>query len=74
MVMTKEEYLSLAARRYDAFEALNKLDNFYDYEKEFVSILEDFGRELLQNIIGELPSDKRKKKETADHLGQNHHQ
>jgi hypothetical protein len=72
--MTKEEYLTLAAKRYDAFEALNQLDNFYDYEKEFVSILEDFGRELLQNNIGELPSDKRKKKETADHSGENHHQ
>ena len=56
--MTKEEFLSLAAQRYDELQALNKLDNFYDYEKEFVSIWKDLGKEVLQKNISELPKDK----------------
>ena len=32
--MTKEEFLALAAARYDAINALQEHDNFYDYEKE----------------------------------------
>ncbi len=30
--MTKEEYLAIAAKRYDELQALNRIDNFYDYE------------------------------------------
>ena len=72
--MTKDEFLAIAGQRYEALQALNKLDNFYDYEKEFVSILNDLGRELLQKNIGELPADKREKKEAADYCGRNYHQ
>ena len=72
--MTKEEFLAIAGQRYEALQALNKLDNFYDYEKEFVSILNDLGRELLQRNIGELPADKRKKKEAVNYFGRNYHQ
>lgn len=60
--MTKAEYLEAAAKRYDELQALNKIDNFYDYEKEFVSIWQDLGREVLENNLGELVKDKRKKK------------
>lgn len=60
--MTKAEYLEIAAKRYDELQALNKLDNFYDYEKEFVSILHDMGREVLEKNLGTLSKDKRKKK------------
>lgn len=74
MVMTKEEFLAIAGKRYDALQALNKLDNFYDYEKEFVVILQDLGREVLEKNIGELSADKRKKKEVADDFRRNHHQ
>ena len=60
--MTKVEYLEIAAKRYDELQALNKLDNFYDYEKEFVTILHDLGREVLEKNLGTLSKDKRKKK------------
>ncbi len=60
--MTKEEYLSLASSRYDELQALNELDNFYDYEKRFVGIWQDLGRSVLEKNIGTLPNDKRKKK------------
>jgi len=60
--MTKEEYLSLVSARYDELQKLNKLDNFYDYEKEFVHIWQDLGKSVLENNIGSVPNDRRKKK------------
>ncbi len=60
--MTKEEYLAIAARRYDELQALNKIDNFYDYESGFVNIIKDLGKEVLEKNLSDLPADKRKKK------------
>ncbi len=37
--MPKEEYLAIAAKRYDELQALNRIGNFYDYESEFVKIM-----------------------------------
>lgn len=60
--MTKAEYLELASKRYDKFRELNKIDNFYDYEVQFVNILNELGREILEKNLGTLVQDKRKKK------------
>lgn len=60
--MTKEEFLALAEKRYDALQDLNKLDNFYDYEKIFTDIWREFGRETLETNLGAVPKDRRKKK------------
>ena len=60
--MTKAQYLAAAEARYDELKALGKLDNFYDYEVEFVKIWQDLGRQVLQDSLGELSNDKRKKK------------
>ncbi len=60
--MTKAEYLELASQRYDKFRELNNVTNFYDYEVEFVKILDDLGRDILEKNLGELVNDKRKKK------------
>lgn len=60
--MTREEYLSIASKHYDQINALNKIDNFYDYEKEFVGIMKDLGQEVLEKNISSLPADRRKKK------------
>lgn len=60
--MTKEEFLALAEKRYDALRDLNKLDNFYDYEKIFVDIWQEFGREALEKNLGPVPTNRRKKK------------
>ena len=59
--MTKEEYLAIAANRYDELQALNRIDNFYDYESEFVNIMKDLGKEVLEKNLGDLSADKRKK-------------
>jgi hypothetical protein len=60
--MTKEEYLATASKRYDKLQALNKLDNFYDYESEFAAIMKDLGKEVLEKQLSESPADRRKKK------------
>ena len=71
--MTKEEFVAMATQRYDELQALNKLDNFYDYEKQFVDIWKELGREVLQKNIGSLPADKRKKKDDDHQPGTHHH-
>lgn len=60
--MTKEEYLAIAAKRYDELKALNKIDNFYDYESEFANIMKDLSKEVLEKNLSELSADRRKKK------------
>lgn len=60
--MTKEEYLELCSKRYDELKALKKIDNFYDYESKFATIMKDLGKEVLQKQLSDLPADRRKKK------------
>lgn len=64
--MTKEEYLALASEKYDELQALNKIDNFYDYEKEFEKLLKELGRTLLEKNLSELSADRRKKKHSQN--------
>ena len=61
-VMTKEEFLQACGARYDELRATGKLDNFYDYEKEFVAIWQGIGRDVFEKNLGSVPRDKRKKK------------
>lgn len=61
-IMTKQEYLAIAAKRYDELQALKSIDNFYDYESEFANIIKDLGKEVLEKNLSDLPADKRKKK------------
>lgn len=60
--MTKEELIQKVSARYDELHALNKLDNFYDYEKGFEDIWIELGRSVLEANIGMPPQDRRKKK------------
>lgn len=60
--MTAAELSQIAISRYSEIDSLNKLDNFYDYEKQFVLIWQDLGRQILEKNLGTLSKDKRKKK------------
>ena len=71
--MTKEELISMVSARYDQLEALNKLNDFYDYEKEFEDIWKQLGRSVLEKNISESSADRRKKNKEADPLRQNKH-
>jgi hypothetical protein len=64
--MTREEFLQLADKRYNELEALNKINNFYDYEKEFEQIWKDLGRAVLESNLSKVPADRRKKKHSAN--------
>ncbi len=61
--MTKEEFIEAAGKRYDQLQALNDGRDFYDYEKEFINIWQELGREVLEkNINNTISQDRRKKK------------
>lgn len=60
--MTKDEFLVLAASRYDDLQHLNtEQTNFYDYEKGFAELWTELGRAVLEGNLGELPESPRKK-------------
>lgn len=60
-IMTKEEYLSLAASRWPELEALDGEKDFYEYEKRFEQIMIDLGRSVLEGKISDRGKDRRKK-------------
>ena len=60
--MTKEEFLQACESRYEELRGLGKLDSFYDFEKEFVSIWQGLGRDVFEKNVGAVSRDKRKKK------------
>ncbi|MCY7293723.1 MAG: hypothetical protein LH615_16215 [Ferruginibacter sp.] len=64
--MTKEAFITASVNRYEKLQALNKIDNFYDYEKEFEKIWKDLGREVLEQNISTLSADRRKKKHSQN--------
>lgn len=59
--MTESSFMAMAQKRYTELQSLGKIDNFYDYEKEFDKIWQRLGREVLESSISELPGDRRKK-------------
>jgi hypothetical protein len=59
--MTESSFMAMAQKRYAELQSLGKIDNFYDYEKEFDKIWQRLGREVLESSISELPGDRRKK-------------
>jgi hypothetical protein len=59
--MTKEQLLQTISAHYDELNALNKINNFYDYENDFIKIWGKLGREIFEKNLGELPGDRRKK-------------
>ena len=60
--MTREEFLALASSKYDSIRDLNKLDNFYDYEKELVDIMRDLGSSVMELNLGKISTNPKKKK------------
>jgi hypothetical protein len=59
--MTKEQLTEMITAHYEELNALNKLDNFYDYESDFINLWRKIGREVLEKNIGEIPNNRRKK-------------
>ena len=59
--MTKAEYLALAEARFEAITNLGQHADFYTYEQQFDQIWIDLGRAVLEQSVGAIPKDKRKK-------------
>jgi hypothetical protein len=63
--MTKEEYIVLTLSKWEQLEALKEQVHLYDYEKNFDELWVDLGRSVLEKSIGEVPKNRRKKKNSA---------
>ncbi len=59
--MTKEQLVEAVSAHYDELNALNKIDNFYDYEGDFIKLWAKMGKEVLEKNISTLSGDRRKK-------------
>lgn len=59
--MTKEQLAEAVSAHYDELNALNKIDNFYDYESDFIKLWSKMGREILEKNISTPSVDRRKK-------------
>lgn len=59
--MTKEQLVEALSAHYDELNALNKIDNFYDYESDFIKLWSRVGREVLEKNISTFSGDRRKK-------------
>jgi len=63
----------MVSERYDQLQALNKINNFYDYEKEFEDIWKELGRSVLEKNISESSADRRKKNKEVNPLRKDQH-
>jgi hypothetical protein len=59
--MTEEKFLEIARAKYAEIKQLNTAPTFLDYEKGFVDLWMDLGREIVQANLGEPGKDRRKK-------------
>lgn len=59
--MTKEVYLALAETQYEALKTLGQEGDFYALEETFDQLWTAFGRSVLEQTIGQVPADHRKK-------------
>ena len=59
--MNKEEFLALAEAQYESLHQLKEQVSFYDYEKSFDALWIEFGRQVLEKNIGNVPKDRQKK-------------
>lgn len=59
--MTEDEFVALSREKYRKLQELNKINDFYEYEKTFDAIWTEFGRESLEKNMGEVPKNRQKK-------------
>ena len=49
--MTKEQVVAASSLHYDELNALNKIDNFYDYEIDFMKLSGKMGERFYKKIL-----------------------
>ncbi len=60
--MTKEEYLEITNRHWESINSLKDKETFYDTESSLDEIMVSLGRDILEKSLGDVPSNRRKKK------------
>ena len=60
--MDKKSFMALCESRWEEIEELSNRTNLYDLEKDFSQIWQTLGRSVLEQRVGEVPSNTRKKK------------
>jgi hypothetical protein len=58
--MKKKEFLSVASQLYEALDKLKELPTFYDYEKSFVALRQQFGKACMEKQLNEASVTKEK--------------
>jgi hypothetical protein len=61
-MITKEEYMTLCAARWEEIDELSARTNLYDLEKDFVDIWQGLGRSVFEQRVSAAPQNHRKKK------------
>jgi hypothetical protein len=62
-MISEEEFLLIAKKHYSQISsAASEQEDFYEYEKGIVTVMDKMTRDVLEEGAGKLPSDKRKKK------------
>ena len=59
--MTKEKFVTIALEKYEKMNELDKISDFYQYEKAFDSIWTKFGRQSFEKKIEDVPQNHQKK-------------
>ena len=70
--LTKAKFMEKASDFYDKLqiEMDDKEQDFYEYEEKLDDLITQFGQDLLQDGLGSVPEDIRKKK-SADAIWEN---
>lgn len=60
--MEKEQFLKLMSEHYDSLAGLKGEKSLYSFEKKFEGLWLGAGREVMENVISEPGTNRRKKK------------
>lgn len=60
--MDKKKFMALCESRWQEIESLSSRTNLYDLEKDFSEIWQTLGCSVLEQRIGSVPTNSRKKK------------
>jgi len=68
--MTKDKALAIFEKYYMEWESDPKrMENGYNYEATYAEMMKKVEKEVFQNSVGELPSNKNRKKNSIPVLG-----
>ena len=63
-MLTEEKFVELARKQYHQIHQLQQVNSFYEYEKAFINIWNEFGRQTIQESISSTTKDRRTKKKS----------